>query len=139
MLKVLLPALDRVLLELEIALNQLQKILMGSPGAPDPTPRTGRKDVAQFLHSSYPSSIRRPIIRNLLVPKASHSAFPTGPKNSALFIFLGLNLQHIEVAKLGVQLELQLPAYTTATATARSKLASATYTKDHGDARSSTH
>ena len=31
-------------------------------------------------------------------------------------IFLGLNLQHMEVHRLGVELELQLPAYTTATA-----------------------
>ena len=30
---------------------------------------------------------------------------------------LGLHLQHMEVPRLGVQVELQLPAYTTATAT----------------------
>ena len=30
--------------------------------------------------------------------------------------FLGLHLRHIEVPRLGVELELQLPAYTTATA-----------------------
>ena len=33
------------------------------------------------------------------------------------FVFLGLHQQLIEVPRLGVQLELQLPAYTTATAT----------------------
>ena len=32
------------------------------------------------------------------------------------FYFLGLNLRHMEVPRLGVELELQLPAYTTATA-----------------------
>ena len=32
------------------------------------------------------------------------------------FFFLGLHLQHMEVPRLGVKLELQLPAYTTATA-----------------------
>ena len=32
------------------------------------------------------------------------------------FFFLGLHLQHMEVPKQGVKLELQLPAYTTATA-----------------------
>ena len=32
------------------------------------------------------------------------------------FFFLGLHLQHIEFLRLGVKLELQLPAYTTATA-----------------------
>ena len=35
----------------------------------------------------------------------------------SLFFFLGLHLQHTEVPTLGVKLELQLPAYTTATAT----------------------
>ena len=34
-----------------------------------------------------------------------------------LFSFLGPHLQHMEVPRLGVELELQLPAYTTATAT----------------------
>ena len=33
-----------------------------------------------------------------------------------LLIFLGLHLQHMEVAMLGVESELQLPAYATATA-----------------------
>ena len=33
------------------------------------------------------------------------------------FCFLGLHSQHMEVPRLGVELELQLPAYTTATAT----------------------
>ena len=32
-------------------------------------------------------------------------------------VFLGPHLQHMEILRLGVQLELQLPAYTTATAT----------------------
>ena len=32
-------------------------------------------------------------------------------------LFLGLHPQHMEVPRLGVELELQLPAYTTATAT----------------------
>ena len=34
-----------------------------------------------------------------------------------IFCFSGLHPQHMEVPRLGVQLELQLPAYTTATAT----------------------
>ena len=33
------------------------------------------------------------------------------------FAFLGVHLQHMEVSRLGVESELQLPAYTTATAT----------------------
>ena len=32
------------------------------------------------------------------------------------FCFLGLHLQHMDVSRLGVKSELQLPAYTTATA-----------------------
>ena len=38
-------------------------------------------------------------------------------KRIYLFIFLGLHPRHMEVSRLGVELELQLPAYTTATAT----------------------
>ena len=38
-----------------------------------------------------------------------------------LFCFLGPHLQHMEAPRLGVQLELQLPVYTTATATSGSK------------------
>ena len=34
-----------------------------------------------------------------------------------LFVFLGLYLRHMEVPRLGVKLDLQLPVYTTATAT----------------------
>ena len=34
-----------------------------------------------------------------------------------LFVFLGTNLQHMEVPRPGLELELSLPAYTTATAT----------------------
>ena len=34
-----------------------------------------------------------------------------------MFVLLGLHSWHTEVPRLGVQLELQLPAYTTATAT----------------------
>ncbi len=34
-----------------------------------------------------------------------------------LFVFLGPNPQHMEVPRLGVESELQLPAYTPATAT----------------------
>ena len=53
------------------------------------------------------------------------------------FGFLGLRLQHMEVHRLGVWLELQVPAYTTA----RQNLshASATYVTAHGNARSLTH
>ena len=38
------------------------------------------------------------------------------PKASSFFAFLGLQVQHVEVPRLGVESELQLPAYTTATA-----------------------
>ena len=38
-------------------------------------------------------------------------------KNKFFCLFLGLQVQHMEVSRLGVKSELQLPAYTTATAT----------------------
>ena len=37
--------------------------------------------------------------------------------NFYFFVFLGPNLWHMEVPRLGVELDLQLPAYATATAT----------------------
>ena len=55
-----------------------------------------------------------------------------------LFCFLGPNPQHMEVPRLGVELELQLLAYITAIAM-RIGAASATYTTAHSSARSSTH
>ena len=47
------------------------------------------------------------------------------------FFFLGLHPWHMEAPRLGVELELQLPAYDTAV--------SATYTEAHSNARSLTH
>ena len=48
-------------------------------------------------------------------------AFSQWPMNTFFFflsfVFSGLHLQHMEVPRLGVQLELQLSAYTTVTAT----------------------
>ena len=52
-----------------------------------------------------------------------------------VFVCLGLHLQYVEIPRLGVQLELQLLAYTTATAVA----ASETYNTAHGNAGSLTH
>ena len=54
------------------------------------------------------------------------------------FVFLGPHMQHMEVPRLGVELELQLLAYTTATAM-WDRTASATYTTVHGNAGSLTH
>ena len=53
-------------------------------------------------------------------------------------VFLGPNLRHMEVPRLGVKSELQLPAYTTATAILDLSL-TLTYTAAHGNARSLTH
>ena len=49
-----------------------------------------------------------------------------------LFFFLGLHPWHMEVPRLGVKSELQLPAYTTATATQDLRM-SETYTRAHGN------
>ena len=54
------------------------------------------------------------------------------------FCFLGLYPQHKEAPRLGAESELQLLAYTTATATPIQAV-SVTYTAAHGKARSLTH
>ena len=53
-------------------------------------------------------------------------------------LFLELHLQHMEVPRLGVESELQLPAYTTATAT-QIQAVSETYAAASGNTRSLTH
>ena len=53
------------------------------------------------------------------------------------FCFLGPQQQHVEIPRLGVQLELQLLAYTTATA--QIQAAFVTYTTWLGNAGSLTH
>ena len=45
----------------------------------------------------------------------------------------------MEIPRLGVELELQLPAYTRATETLGIQASSSTYTTAHGKARSLTH
>ena len=55
-----------------------------------------------------------------------------------LFLFLGPLLRHMEVPRLGVELDLQLPAYTTATAMLDPRV-SVTYTTAHSNAGSLTH
>ena len=59
-------------------------------------------------------------------------------KMAFLFVFLGLHPQHMEVPRLGVKLELELPAYTTATASPDPSLVYS-YTTAHGNTRSLTH
>ena len=54
------------------------------------------------------------------------------------FLILGLHPWHTEIPRLGVELELQLPAYIAATATQDLRL-SVTYTTAHGNAGSLTH
>ena len=55
------------------------------------------------------------------------------------FAFLGLHPWHMEAAKLGVRLELQLPAYTTQQQQHGIRAVPAPYTTAHGNARSLTH
>ena len=55
------------------------------------------------------------------------------------FAFLGLHPQHMEVPRLGVQSELQLPAYAPATATSDLSRVCDLHHTAHGDARSLTH
>ena len=49
------------------------------------------------------------------LPQKSHAFFSVG--SFFFFSFLGWHLQNMEVPRLGVKFELQLPAYATATAT----------------------
>ena len=57
-----------------------------------------------------------------------------------LFYFLGLHAQHMEVPRLGVGSEQQLPACATATATwDLSRVVFVTYSTGHGNAGSLTH
>ena len=55
-----------------------------------------------------------------------------------VFGFSGLHLWHMEVPRLGVDVELELPAYATATAM-QIHTECATYTTAHGNAGSLTH
>ena len=45
-----------------------------------------------------------------------------GELSLSLSLILGSHLQHMEVPRLGVEMELQLPSYTTATAVVGSEL-----------------
>uniref|UniRef100_A0A8D1RW77 Catenin alpha-3 n=1 Tax=Sus scrofa TaxID=9823 RepID=A0A8D1RW77_PIG len=60
------------------------------------------------------------------------------PFSFFFFCFLGLHLWHMEILRLEVKLELQLLAYTIATAMP-DRAASATYTITHSNSRSLTH
>ena len=58
----------------------------------------------------------------------------------SFFCFLGPHLQHMEVPRLGVKSEVQLPSHTTATAMwDPSQVCAVTYTTDHSNAGSLTH
>ena len=57
---------------------------------------------------------------------------------SVFFVFSGLHPWHMEVPRLGVESELQPPAYTTATQQRRTQTAFATYTTSQGNASSLT-
>ena len=52
------------------------------------------------------------------------------------FCFLGLHSRHMDVPRPGVESELQVPTYITATAQQQIQAASVTYTTAHGSARS---
>ena len=60
-------------------------------------------------------------LRRSAVKDPTNSAYPAFPRLSFYFylfiyLFLGMHLQHMEIPRLGVKSELQLQAYTTATA-----------------------
>ena len=81
--------------------------------------------ICDLHHSSWQRQILNPLSEardrtcNLMVPsQIRYSWAMTGtPRTFFFLVFLGLHPRHMEVPRLGVQSELQLPAYTTATAT----------------------
>ena len=75
---------------------------------------------------------------NEIIQKSLVSVGLKHPANSVFFFFLGPYPQHMEVARLGVELELQLPVYTTATEMPDLSWI-VIYTTAHGIARSWTH
>ena len=75
----------------------------------------GKRHPLRGLLSPFPPC-NLPFIVSLRHRKSPHCTSPE-PKVSFFFFFLGPHLQHMEIPGLGIELELQLPAYTTATAT----------------------
>ena len=75
-----------------------------------------------------------------LIPKSIQAFFQNILVQGIIFFCVGgsAHSQHMEVPRLEVELELQLPAYTTATAT-RDPSSSVTYTTAHGNGGSLTH
>ena len=56
-------------------------------------------------------------VKSFIVLHIKHCNIFTTTPFFNFFFFLGPHLQHMEVPRLGAELELQLPAYTTAIAT----------------------
>ena len=80
-----------------------------------------------------------PYTSHLRIPAILSMFWITNPSNFILliyfFIFLGPHLWYMEVPRLGVKSELQLPTYATATATAmQDQAVSSIYTAAHGNA-----
>ena len=104
----------------------------GCPSSPVPCPPIGlwRTGSSSFWLKCFPSwlptvpHIQPPTLLSLWPSRTPKSCPSLTPQSSDLItthvlggVFLGLHLQHMEVLRLGVQSGLQLPAYTTATAT----------------------
>ena len=81
------------------------------------------------------STIKRPVCQ---AEEKERTIIITDTLSASFFFFWGRHSQHAEVPRVGVELELQLPAYTTATAT-WIRAASVTYTTAHSKARSLIH
>ena len=83
---------------------------------PARSPRTFQGQGSNSCHWGDSSDSARPLtcrtIRELLKHSSGHTVTAV-----FLFCFLGPHLLHVEVPRLGIESELQLPAYTTATAT----------------------
>ena len=92
-----------------------------SPRMPTPPRATRRLHAAPRVtqpHAASAASTRVHVTLPSHLPDPSHLT-PSGnsSKSTGRLLFLGLHLRHTEVPRLGVQAELQLPAYATAAAT----------------------
>ena len=99
---------------------------------------TNSQEGNHFPYLPTPDSISSFRALFLISALAPQEVLPGVPFFFLFLCFLGLHLRHMEVSRLGVELELQQLAYITVTAT-RIQAVSATYTPAHGNAGYLTH
>ena len=84
---------------------------------PSPTVTPEKAILPHFINEESQQSGNGSVLEHLLATQPRPSSRPSLYSDILFFLFLGPHLQHMEVPRLGIELELQLPAYTTATTT----------------------